>query len=44
MIQNDTPPFQTLNLFKDYTSYLVVRDPWDRFISGLITEMDNGMY
>tara|TARA_B100001057_G_scaffold214081_2_gene214460 strand:+ start:17668 stop:18861 length:1194 start_codon:yes stop_codon:yes gene_type:complete len=38
-----TPPFQDLNFFKDWTSYLLVRDPWERFISGLITEMDNGM-
>ena len=38
-----TPPFQTLPLFKDWTSYLLIRDPWDRFISGLITEMDNGI-
>tara|TARA_B100000927_G_scaffold254777_1_gene221188 strand:+ start:1032 stop:2240 length:1209 start_codon:yes stop_codon:yes gene_type:complete len=38
-----SPPFQILNPFKDYTSYLVVRDPWERFISGLITEMDNGL-
>lgn len=38
-----TPPFQCLDLFKDWTSYLLVRDPWERFISGLITEMDNGM-
>ena len=38
-----TPPFQTLSYFKDWTSYLIVRDPWERFISGLITEMDNGM-
>ena len=38
-----TPPFQTLPLFEDWTSYLLVRDPWDRFISGLITEMDNGI-
>ena len=38
-----SPPFLTLDPFKDYTKYLVVRDPWDRFISGLITEMDNGL-
>ena len=38
-----TPPFQELDFFKDWTSYLLVRDPWERFISGLITEMDNGM-
>jgi len=38
-----TPPFQTLPLFEDWTSYLLIRDPWDRFISGLITEMDNGI-
>lgn len=38
-----TPPFQTLPLFKDWTTYLLVRDPFDRFISGLITEMDNGI-
>ncbi len=37
------PPFQLIKPLKDYTSYLVVRDPWDRFISGLITEMDNGL-
>jgi hypothetical protein len=37
------PPFQTLPFFEDWTSYLIVRDPMDRFISGLITEMDNGM-
>jgi len=37
------PPFSVLEPFKQYTSYLVVRDPWDRFISGLITEMDNGL-
>ena len=41
--QSFYPPFQTLSPFKEYTSYLVVRDPWDRFISGLITEMDNGL-
>lgn len=40
---DQTPPFQTLPLFEDWTSYLLVRDPWDRFISGLITEMDNGI-
>jgi len=38
-----TPPFQTLPYFDDWTSYLIVRDPWDRFKSGLITEMDNGI-
>ena len=38
-----TPPLQTLPFFDDWTSYLIVRDPMDRFISGLITEMDNGM-
>lgn len=38
-----TPPFQTLPIFDDWTSYLLVREPWDRFISGLITEMDNGI-
>ena len=38
-----SPPFQTLSYFKDWTTYLVVRDPWERFISGLITEMDNGI-
>ena len=38
-----TPPFQTLPLFEGWTSYLLIRDPWDRFISGLITEMDNGI-
>jgi len=38
-----TPPFQTLPYFEDWTSYLLVRDPWERFKSGLITEMDNGM-
>ena len=38
-----TPPFQTLPLFEDWTTYLLVRVPWDRFISGLITEMDNGI-
>ena len=37
------PPFQTVSPLKEYTSYLVVRDPWERFISGLITEMDNGL-
>ena len=37
------PPLQTLPFFDDWTSYLIVRDPMDRFISGLITEMDNGM-
>ena len=41
--QSFSPPFQTLNPFTEYTSYLIVRDPWDRFISGLITEMDNGL-
>ena len=38
-----SPPLQTLEPFKDYKTYLVVRDPWDRFMSGLITEMDNGL-
>ena len=38
-----SPPLQELDFFKDWTSYLLVRDPWERFISGLITEMDNGM-
>jgi hypothetical protein len=38
-----TPPLQCIDFFKDWTSYLLVRDPWERFISGLITEMDNGM-
>ena len=37
------PPWQTLKPFSDYKTYLIVRDPWDRFISGLITEMDNGL-
>ena len=41
--QSFSPPLQTLKPFTDYTSYLIVRDPWDRFMSGLITEMDNGL-
>ena len=38
-----SPPFHTLKPLADYTTYLIVRDPWERFISGLITEMDNGL-
>tara|TARA_B100000614_G_scaffold163780_1_gene145690 strand:- start:479 stop:1690 length:1212 start_codon:yes stop_codon:yes gene_type:complete len=37
------PPWQKLKPFSDYKTYLIVRDPWDRFISGVITEMDNGL-
>tara|TARA_B100001175_G_scaffold127823_1_gene108765 strand:+ start:11428 stop:12573 length:1146 start_codon:yes stop_codon:yes gene_type:complete len=38
-----SPPFQTLSYFKDWTTYLLVRDPFERFVSGVITEMDNGI-
>ena len=37
-------PFIMSEYFKDWKVYVVVREPWDRFISGLITELDNGLY
>jgi hypothetical protein len=37
-------PMVMADYFKDWKKYLVVREPWDRFISGLITELDNGIY
>ena len=37
-------PFIMSEYFKDWKVYLIIREPWDRFISGLITELDNGIY
>ena len=37
-------PYIMSEYFKDWKVYLIVREPWDRFVSGLITELDNGIY
>lgn len=37
-------PMIMADYFADWEKYLVVREPWDRFVSGIITELDNGIY
>jgi len=39
-----TIPLVCTDFFKDWKKVMVIREPWDRFVSGLITELDMGFY